>query len=210
MAGAAAALAGLHPLAAHAEDDFLLEVFNILSTGEKLNVVFYSMGVANRNQLGFTDTELASLQAILVEEQIHNHFAELNGGVAVTTRFSFPLGAMTFTDRASFLATMQGIEDVTNGALLALIKDFADRSLGRYAQFAGQLMQVEGGHRAVNRALRNAYPLEDWAFGPVTIAHFQDVPGVVAKAGFLSPTAGNDYAYQPVSMTLSSVTSVGP
>jgi hypothetical protein len=105
---------------------------------------------------------------------------------------------------------MQGIEDVTNGALLALILDFADRGMGSYARFAGQLMQVEGGHRVVNRVLRNASPLEDWAFGPVTIAHFQDVPGVVSNAGFLSPTAGNDYAYQPMDIPLGSVTSTAP
>lgn len=221
MFGATAALAGAAALktpiaradttsTTAADTTFLQDVFTILSTGEKLNVVFYSMGVANQAQLGFTDNEVASLQAILIEEQLHTHYAELNGGVAVTTHFSFPLGAMTFTDRASFLTTMQGIEDVTNGALLALIKDFADRGMGRNAQFGGQLMQVEGGHRAVNRALRGAYPLEDWAFGPITIAHFTDVPDVVAKAGFLSPVPGNDYEYQPIEANFSTVTSLAP
>jgi len=211
---AAASLIGLSSMSAYAQsmsnDEFLKAVFNILATGEKLNVVFYQLGVANHDRLGFHGDQLLSLKAILIEEQIHNNAAEAHGGVAATTHFSFPLGAATFTDRVNFLTTMKQIEETTNSALLALIHDCAERGLTQYARLAGQLLAVEGGHRVVGRMLLGMHPVEDWAFGPALLARFLDVPDAVTKAGFLSPVAGNDYPYQPMSASLPGVSYTAP
>jgi hypothetical protein len=193
----------MNALAVHAESlsggSTLQEFFSILATGEALFVTFYENGVANAGRLGLSGAALNAIEAILAEEQIHFNFAKANGGVPVTTHFSFPHGAETFEDRDTFLATQQLGEELTNGALLAWIKDTAAMGLPRVAQIGGQLMQVEGGHRVVGRVILGAEPWDNWAFGPVALAHFTDVPTAVAAAGFLSPKPGNDFAFKPVS-----------
>ncbi|GAC1614758.1 MAG: hypothetical protein NVS4B11_00650 [Ktedonobacteraceae bacterium] len=131
-----------------------------------------------------------------MEEEIHRSFAIAHGGVPVTSHFSFPHGDDTFEDRALFLETQQLAEDLTNGALLAWIKDMAEMGMPRLAQIGGQLMQVEGGHRVVGRVIMNADPWDNWAFGPVVLDNFLQVPAAVTAAGFLSPRPGNDFAYQ--------------
>jgi hypothetical protein len=207
VAGAAgAALTGADALAAlqvHAEAQSggatLKQFFSILATGEELFVTFYRLGVAHHRQLGLSGAALNALQAIMVEEQIHHDFAVAQGGVPVTNHFSFPHGEETFEDRGLFLATQQLGEDLTNGALLAFIKDTAAMGLPRVAQIGGQLMQVEGGHRAVGRVILGAEPWDNWAFGPVVLDHFTQVPAAVAAAGFLSPRPGNDFTFVPVS-----------
>jgi hypothetical protein len=209
---AAAALINGH--AARAEgasaSSILTEYFSILATGEALFVTFYSHGVANHDQLGIQGSALTALKAILTEEQIHLNFALAHGGVPATTHFSFPHGAATFQDRALFLATQQLGEDLTNGALLAWIKDMATMNQPRLAQIGGQLMQVEGGHRVVGRVIMNANPWDNWAFGPVVLNSFLQVPAVVKAAGFLSPQPGNDFAFHPVSASFPGVINTKP
>ena len=177
----------------------LKEYFSILATGEALFVTFYSNAVANHQALGLAGAELNAIKAILVEEQIHYDFAVANGGTPATTHFSFPDGAKTFEKRALFLQTQQLSEELTNGALLAWIKDMASMGQPRLAQIGGQLMQVEGGHRVVGRVILNAEPWDDWAFGPVALDSFLQVPDAVKAHGFLSPRSGNDFAFHPVS-----------
>ena len=168
----------------------LKEYFSILATGEALFVTFYSNVVANHQALGLAGAELNAIKAILVEEQIHYHFAVANGGTPATTHFSFPHGAKTFERRALFLQTQQLSEELTNGALLAWIKDMASMGQPRLAQIGGQLMQVEGGHRVVGRVLLNAEPWDDWAF--VKSAPNRDPPGFSA---YCFDYAGNFGAY---------------
>jgi hypothetical protein len=188
----------------------LTEFFNILATGEALFVTFYSHGVANHGQLGINGAALDALQAILVEEQLHFNFAKAHGGVPATTHFSFPHGAATFQKRALFLATQQLSEELTNGALLAWIKDMAAMGLPRLAQVGGQLMQVEGGHRVVGRVILKANPWDNWAFGPVVLNNFLQVPSVVKAVGFLSPRPGNDFVFHPVSTHFPGVINTTP
>lgn len=202
--GAALTSAGaLGALAVHAEalegGGALQTFFNIIATGEELFQTLYRLGVAHAEQLEFTWAQKDALAAIAVEEQIHHDFAVANGGTPVTNNFSFPHGAETFTNRELFLATQQLAEELTNGALLAFIKDTADMGLPRIAQIGGQLMQVEGGHRVVGRVILGANPWDNWAFGPVTLEHFTDVPAAVTAAGFLSPREGNNFAFEPIS-----------
>ena len=210
VAGAAVAgtAAILNAQAVHAEAasaSTLTEYFSILATGEALFVTFYTHAVANHEQLGISADALDALKAIRTEEQIHLNFALANGGVPATTHFSFPHGHATFTNRSFFLATQQLSEELTNGALLAWIKDMAGMGLPRLAQIGGQLMQVEGGHRIVGRVIMNADPWDNWGFGPVVLKNFLQVPDVVKAAGFLSPRPGNDFAYHAVSSSFPGV-----
>ncbi len=207
IAGAAAAglasATALQALAVHAEatsgSEDLTEFFNILATGETLFVTFYDQAVIHHKHLGFHGAALNALQAIRAEEEIHRRFALANGGMSATTHFSFPHGLHTFKDRSLFLETQQLCEEVTNGALLAWIKDMASMGKPRLAQIGGQLMQVEGGHRVVGRVLQGAEPFDNWGFGPVMLDHFSQVPAAVKAAGFLSPQPGNDFEFHPVS-----------
>lgn len=206
VAGTAASLmcaSTLGALAVHAEATSsgrnLTEFFSILATGEALFVTFYNHGVMNHQRLGIQGADLIALKAILAEEEIHLRFAQSQGGKLATTHFSFPQGAKTFEDRSVFLATQQLVEELTNGALLAWIQNMAAMGLPRLAQIGGQLMQVEGGHRVVGRVIMGANPFDNWAFGPVTLNDFLQVPEVVKKAGFLSPRPGNDFVFTPVS-----------
>ena len=41
-------------------------------------------------------------------------------------------------------------------------------------------------------------PANNWAFAPVFFARVGDAPGVVQKAGFLSPKEGNSFKYEPI------------
>ncbi|MFL5279601.1 MAG: hypothetical protein ACJ8AW_01025 [Rhodopila sp.] len=177
----------------------LKEYFSILATGEALFVTFYSNAVANHQALGLNGEALDAIKAILVEEQLHYNFAVASGGTPATTHFSFPHGQQTFEDRSLFLETQQLSEELTNGALLAWIKDMASMGQPHLAQIGGQLMQVEGGHRVVGRVILNADPWDNWAFGPVTLESFLQVPAAVKAHGFLSPQPGNDFVYHPVS-----------
>jgi hypothetical protein len=177
----------------------LTEYFSILATGEALFVTFYSQAVAHHADLGIHGHALDALEAILTEEQIHLNYAIANGGTPATTQFSFPNGPDTFRQRHLFLQTQQLAEELTNGALLAWIKDMATMGQPRLAQIGGELMQVEGGHRVVGRVIMDADPWDDWGFGPVAaqLTNFLGVLAVVKAAGFLSPVPGNDFTFRP-------------
>lgn len=209
-----AATALLQARAVHAEtasdSSILTEYFSILATGEALFVTFYSHAIASYAKLGIHGNALNALEAIRAEEQIHLNFALANGGVPATTHFSMPHGEATFDDRDLFLETQQLGEDLTNGALLAWIKDMATRNHPRLAQIGGQLMQVEGGHRVVGRVIMNAEPWDNWGFGPVVLSSFLQVPAAVKAAGFLSPKPGNDFAYHRVSASFPGLINTQP
>ena len=218
VAGATgAALPGasaLTALAVHAEANSigqtLTEFFSILATGEELFVTFYSQAIKNHEQLGIFGSALIALEAIQAEEQIHLNFALSQGGVSATSQFSMPEGPATFQDRSLFLKTQQLAEELTNGALLAWIKDTASLGLPRLAELGGQLMQVEGGHRVVGRVIMGADPIPDWGFGPVVLDHFTDVPAAVKNAGFLSPRPGNLFNFAAVSPSFPGVINTTP
>ncbi len=213
VAGVAApALLNVHAVhaAAASSSSPLTEYFSILATGEALFVTFYSHAVANYEQLGIHGEALNALKAIQTEEQIHLNFALANGGVPATTHFSFPHGDDTFKNRSLFLATQQLGEELTNGALLAWIKDMATMGQPHLAQVGGQLMQVEGGHRVVGRVIMDAEPWDNWAFGPVVLQSFLQVPAAVKAAGFLSPRPGNDFEFHPVSASFPGVIHTTP
>ena len=209
---AAATLLNAHAVHAEAASGgaTLKEFFSILATGEALFVTFYSNAIAQHQQLGLFGSALNGLKAIRAEEQLHLNFAVSQGGTLATTHFSMPHGHQTFEDRDLFLQTQQLSEELTNGALLAWIKDMASMGRPRLAELGGQLMQVEGGHRVFGRVLLGVDPIPNWGFGPVVLDHFTQVPAAVTAAGFLSPKPGNDFEFHPVSPSFPGVINTTP
>ncbi len=210
LAGAGVLGAEASPANAGVSASTLTEFFSILATGEALFVTFYSQAIAHHIRLGLFGSALTALSAILAEEQLHLNFALSQGGTLATTHFSMPDGQVTFNSRAAFLQTQQLAEELTNGALLAWIKDTSSMGLTRLAELGGQLMQVEGGHRVVGRVILGADPWDNWAFGPIALNHFTDVPAAVTAAGFLSPKHGNDFEFHPVSPIFPGVINTTP
>jgi len=182
--------------------DAIVAILTVARTAEQLAVTFYSNGIANADLLGFGEEhDLDQLKAALIEEQIHLNFFAANGGQSLADTFSFPAGADTFADLQTFIATQQQLEGVFDSAFLAAIKEFADLGESRLAQIAGQIACIESEHRALGRDIADLEPADNWAFAPALIARVADAPGIVAAAGYLSPTEGNSYQYQETDFT---------
>lgn len=182
------------------------QIFGIAATAERLAVTFYSHGVANASKLGLSGASLAAIQAALVEEQIHELFFEANGGVPLTSTFSFPHTDDTFESLALFIATQQQLEGVFDAAFIAAVKEFCYLGLPRVAQIACQIAMIESEHRALGRYIAEQAglsgfgpPADNWAFAPALLESVSDAPAVVAAAGYLSPKPGNTFTYQQVS-----------
>ncbi len=182
------------------------QIFSIAATAERLAVTFYSHGVANASKLGLSGASLAAIQAALVEEQIHELFFEANGGVPITSTFSFPHSDDTFESLALFIATQQQLEGVFDAAFIAAVKEFCYLGLPRVAQIACQIAMIESEHRALGRYIAEQAglsgfgpPADNWAFAPALLESVSDAPAVVAAAGYLSPKPGNTFAYKQVS-----------
>jgi len=173
-------------------------IFTVARTAEQLAVTFYSNGVKNAAQLGFTPTQLGQIQAALVEEQLHQILFTAQGGDSLADTFSFPQGAKTFTDLQTFIATQQMLEGVFDSAFLAAVREFAEIGESRLAQIASQIASVESEHRTLGRAIAGLEPADNWTYAPVLVSFVADAPGVVKAAGFLSPVPGNTYTYAPV------------
>lgn len=185
--------------------DTIVSILTVARTAEQLAVTFYSNGIANADKLGITGDNLTNIKAALVEEQIHQQFFAANGGGSLATTFSFPQGAQTFTDLKTFITTQQQLEGVFDSAFLAAIMEFAQLGRPDLAQIAGQIATVEAEHRALGRQIGGLTPADNWAFSPVLLATVGDAPALVQKAGYLSPTSGNSYTYQEVSIDNSGV-----
>lgn len=183
-----------------------VQIFGIAATAERLAVTFYSHGVANADKLGLDGPALAAIQAALVEEQIHELFFEANGGVPLTSTFSFPHGDDTFENLETFIATQQQLEGVFDSAFIAAVKEFCYLGLPVVAQIACQIAMIESEHRALGRYIAELAgfddfgpPADNWAFAPALLESVSDAPAVVAAAGYLSPVPGNTYHYDRVS-----------
>ena len=181
--------------------DPIVAILTVARTAEQLAVTFYSNGLSNADQLGIKGDDLEYIKAALAEEQIHQQFFAANGGQSLAETFSFPNGAKTFTDLATFIETQQELEGVFDSAFLAAIKEFAQLGRPDLAQIAGQVACIEAEHRALGRAIGGLVPADNWAFTPVEIGAVADAPALVTKAGYLSPTSGNTYTYAEVSTT---------
>lgn len=180
-------------------------ILTVARTAEQLAITFYRTGLENARQLRLRRIDRENLRAALIEEQIHQQFFAAAGGESLADTFSFPSGAETFEDLETFIRTQQQLEGVFDSAFLAAIKEFAQLGAPRLAQIAGQIACIESEHRALGRQIlaergdERFIPADNWAYAPVLVVRVADAPALVAQAGYLSPTAGNSYRYQPVS-----------
>ncbi len=194
-----------------------VQIFSIAATAEQLAVTFYSHGVDNASQLGLHGPSLQAMKAALVEEQIHELFFVANGGVPITSTFSFPHGDETFESLALFIATQQQLEGVFDAAFIAAVKEFCFLGSARLAQIACQIAMIESEHRALGRYIAEQAgldgfgpPANNWAFAPALLESVSDAPAVVKAAGYLSPVSGNTHTYKQVSTELDGVVYRGP
>lgn len=181
--------------------DSLKTIFSVAATAEQLAVTFYTNGIKNAHKLGISQSSAAYdvLEAALIEEQIHELFFVANGGVPLTSTFSFPHGDETFESLSVFIATQQQLEGVFDSAFLAAIHELAAMGQPVLARIAGQIATVEAEHRALGRYIGGLIPADNWAFSPVLIPSVGAAPAIVQKAGYLSPKPGNSYTYHQVS-----------
>ncbi len=209
-AAAGLALAGTalldSPLVSAAGDPAKIKaIFTVARTAEQLAVTFYSNGIKNAQALGFNATEFGQIQAALVEEQLHQILFTAQGGDSLADTFSFPDGAKTFTDRATFIKTQQQLEGVFDSAFLAAVREFSETGQHRLAQIASQIACIESEHRALGRDIGGLDPADNWVYAPVLVSFVADAPKLVKDAGYLSPVAGNTYKYVPVDTSLAGI-----
>jgi hypothetical protein len=221
-AGAAMTVAagvGFTALPTLAEDDdpsTVKDIFTVARTAEQLAVTFYTNGVRNAAVLGLAASEVEYLKAALIEEQIHQTFFTANGGNSLAATFSFPDGEETFENLNKFIATQQQLEGVFDAAFLAAVREFAEmetKGSPRLAQIAAQIAMVESEHRVLGREIAASHgisvlgppamgqgtsPADNWTYAPAVLDFVKNAPGVVAAAGYLSPKAGNTFAYRRV------------
>lgn len=213
VAVAGAGLLASSPLRARADvmasPDTIATILTVARTAEQLAVTFYSNGVANAAALGLSGLNLDDIKAALIEEQIHLNFFAANGGQSLASTFSFPQGAATFQNLQAFIATQQQLEGGFDSAFLAAIKEFCELGRPDLAQIAGQVACVESEHRALGRQIAGLDPANNWAFAPVLVASVGAAPAVFQQAGYLSPTTGNSYSYQPATFTDASNDALG-
>jgi len=170
-------------------------IFTVARTAEQLAVTFYSNGLANAQALGLNATEFGQIEAALVEEQLHQILFTAQGGDSLADTFSFPDGATTFTDRATFIKTQQILEGVFDSAFLAAVREFSETGQHRTAQIASQIACIESEHRALGRQIGGLEPADNWTYAPVQVSFVADAPQAVKDAGFLSPVPGNTFKY---------------
>jgi hypothetical protein len=183
------------------------KILDIAVTAERLAVTFYSNVIANATALGLTARQRSYLQAALVEEQIHEQFFESLGAHPLTSTFSFPAGASTFTSIRNVIQTQQQLEEMFDSTFLAGVFELAAQSNYRLAQILAQIAVVEGEHRVLGCVIGDQCglpgydPAGDRVYAPVLVAKVDDAPAILTNAGYLSPASDNSFNYEPVSIT---------
>jgi len=181
-----------------------LKIFQIAEVAEQLAVTFYSNGVANAKALGLTSVELNQIKAAGIEEQIHHDFfAAITGTNPIApTTFSFPGGAATFTDLATFIYTQQALEFVFDSAFLAAVRELSVQGAHRAAQIAAQIACVESEHRVLGRDILARHgiktvktPPVNLALGPGDVLYPPPDPAVPAE---FSTDPADNLAFVPV------------
>ncbi len=212
VAGAAVAGAAAMPLSVGAQTptspDTAAQILSIAATAERLAIAFYTNGMNNAAALGLTGENLAIIQAALIEEQIHELFFVANGGTPLTSTFSFPMGATTFTDLPTFIATQQQLEGAFDSAFIAAAYEFSLMGNPSLCRTACQIAMVESEHRALGRQIGGLVPADNWTFAPQTVPSVGAAPAVLTAAGYLSPVAGNTYTYAQVDFSTGALAAV--
>ncbi len=218
VAGAAVAGAAAMPLSVGAQTptspDTAAQILSIAATAERLAITFYTNGMNNAAALGLTATELQIIQAALIEEQIHELLFVKSGGTPLTSTFSFPKGAMTFTDLPTFIATQQQLEGAFDSAFIAACYEFSQMGMHDVARLAVQIAMVESEHRTLGRDIATSHgitgysPADNWTYAPQLVPTVGAAPAVLMGAGYLSPVAGNTYTYAQVDFSTGALAAV--
>ena len=195
LAGAGVALGGAaFPLAAHAATDDPPTIISVALVAEYLAVTFQTNAIANATAIGLTQAEVTTIQGVVAAEAIHVDYLKAYGARDIYTGpFAFPAG--TFTTRNGYATTAVILETAFVTAYMAAVREFAADARADLAQLAYQIGAVEAEHRALSRAVGNYLPYADLAFETNLIPNVAAAATVLTNLGFLSPTAGNSYAY---------------
>ena len=177
-----------------------VDIITVARTAEQLAVTMYSNGIANQSSLKFANSDLRYLKAAVIEEQLHQDLLASLGANSLTSTFSFPGGAATFTNRKIFIDTLVALESAFQAAYIAAVREFAILGFPEYARVAVQIGMVESMHYNQARNIGGSQFLltNNVAYVPCPIYTVEDAPEVLADAGFLSPVSGNSYTYAPV------------
>ncbi|GCE24852.1 hypothetical protein KDA_03360 [Dictyobacter alpinus] len=183
----------------------LQKILDTLVTVEQLAVTTYNNAFTGAAALGITGDNLTHLQTALIEEQIHELFLESLGAQTLSSSFSYPNGAQTFTDLATFIDTQQALENAFNSAYLAASVEAAKLNAYRLAQIFGQMACIEAEHRVLGRVIAGAQPANNYAYAPILVKSVADTIDLLTTAGFLAPATGNTYTYGQVSTSLPNI-----
>jgi hypothetical protein len=176
-------------------------IVSIACTAEQLAITMYTNAVTNNGVLGIGDGDINYIKAAAIEEQLHQDLLVSLGAVTLTSTFSFPGGAESFSDLGTFVTTLEAAEDVFISAYIAAVREFAILGLPEFSRIASQIATIEAQHRALGRDIGGLDVANNFGYSPCTIQTVEDGPKALADAGFLSPTTGNSYTYAPVDFT---------
>jgi hypothetical protein len=194
--------------------DTVQDILNIAATAEALAVAFYSSAIAAGPALKISDDDLNYLQAALVQEQIHENFLVANGAKPLTTTFSFPNGATTFSDIGTLVSTLEALETAFVSAYNAAVYEFAQMGQHDLARVVGMIGSVEAQHYALIRDIggdfdiANSSPPNNWGFAPQVVSSVGNAVTVLTSSKFLSPATGNSYGYTAADLTTGAIGAV--
>jgi hypothetical protein len=189
------------PPGARAATDDPATILNTALTGEYLAVTTISNVLANASTLGISGGVLTTIQAIGATEAIHVNLLRTLGAVTTTTPvFSYPSGGTTFTSLSTLASTLVTLETAFVAAYMAAAADFASDARADLAQLAYQIGAVEAEHRALARVLGGLAPFADVAFEHNLFPDVAAVGTFLTNQGFLSPVAGNSFAYSDANL----------
>ena len=188
--------------------DRVQAIASIACTAEQLAITMYTTAIANNDMLGISDSDIKYLYAAAIEEQLHQDLLVSLGAVSLTSTFSFPGGAESFSDLGTFITTLESAEDIFISAYIAAVREFAILGLPEFARIASQIAAIEAQHRALGRDIAGFDVANNWGYAPVTIDTVEDGPKALVDAGFLSPITGNSYSYVPVDFSAPGYASV--
>jgi hypothetical protein len=174
------------------------DILNIAATAEALAVTALTAAVANATaspaKLTLSALELDIIKAAAAEEQAHYDFLVSAGAKPLTTTFSIP-DPKILTDHTTFFSTILAAETIFVAAYMSATREFATMGNGTLAQYAFQIGGVECEHRTLARIALGDDPPNDKAFETPLFSQVSQAAGLLAKLGFLSPTASNAATY---------------
>lgn len=158
-------------------------VLSVLQTAERLEATMYAGGLQTV-LVGLPAAQLTYFKAALSEESFHNELLATLGANSTATAFYFPPGM--FNDLAIFLKVAIALEDAGVMGYSAAIYQFASHlARPELALIAAQVLEVEGEHRALDRAVAQLNPPDNHCVAKVTTASVSEIAEMLRP--FLAP-----------------------